>query len=77
MLLAEWGYPYVLDEYRFHITLTDRMGDDAQRERLRGALADLFAPVLAQPIRIADLCLFAQADQDEPFRIIDRYPLIA
>ena len=77
VLLAEWGYPYVLDEYRFHITLTDRMGDDAQRERLRGALADLFAPVLAQPIRIADLCLFAQADQDEPFLIIDRYPLIA
>jgi len=26
-LLDEYGYPYVLDEFRFHITLSDRMQD--------------------------------------------------
>lgn len=24
-LLTEWGYPYVLDQFRFHMTLTDRV----------------------------------------------------
>ncbi|MBK8160972.1 MAG: DUF1045 domain-containing protein [Rhodospirillaceae bacterium] len=77
VLVAEWGYPYVLDQYRFHVTLTDGIADDALRRKLGDALAELFATVLAGPIRIADLCLFAQADRSEPFRIIDRYPLKA
>lgn len=75
VLVAEWGYPYVLDEYRFHITLTEGIADNALRRKLGDALAELFAPVLAGPVRVADLCLFAQTDRSEPFRIIDRYPL--
>jgi putative phosphonate metabolism protein len=77
VLVAEWGYPYVLDEFRFHITLTEGIADDALRRNLGDALAELFATVLAGPIRIADLCLFAQTDRSEPFRIVDRYPLMA
>lgn len=77
VLMAEWGYPYVLDEFRFHITLTDGIADDWLRRQLVDALDDLFAAVLAQPLVIADLCLFAQTDRKEPFRLIDRYPLKA
>ena len=77
VLVAEWGYPYVLDEYRFHITLTEGIADDALRRRFHDALADLFAPVLSIPVRVTDLCLFAQTDRSNPFRLIDRYPLKA
>lgn len=75
VLLAEWGYPYVLDEYRFHITLTGPLEDPARRQTLQGALSELFRPVLANPLRIADLCLFAQVSRRDPFRVIGRFPL--
>ncbi len=29
-LLMHWGYPYVLDEFRFHMTLTRRLPDEKQ-----------------------------------------------
>jgi putative phosphonate metabolism protein len=76
VLVAEWGYPYVLDEYRFHITLTERIADNALRQKMSDAIAVKFFGVLQEPVRIADLCLFAQTDRREPFRIIDRYPLL-
>jgi hypothetical protein len=31
-LLKTWGYPYVLDEFRFHLTLTDRIPDGQHPE---------------------------------------------
>lgn len=40
-LLERWGYPYVLDQYRFHFTLSNSMGhsDQPRREKLfRSAL---------------------------------------
>lgn len=73
-LLARWGYPYVMDEYRFHITLTDAL-DDAERSRLLPALGRHFAPVLADPPAMADICLFEQAAADAPFLIRRRVPL--
>ena len=32
-LLDAWGYPYVLDEFRFHLTLTDRIPASGSRRR--------------------------------------------
>ncbi|WP_372893496.1 DUF1045 domain-containing protein, partial [Rhodosalinus sp.] len=44
-LLRRWGYPYVMEEFRFHVTLTGPL-DDAERDRAQAALAAHFAPVL-------------------------------
>jgi hypothetical protein len=73
-LLACWGYPYVLDQYRFHLTLTGRL-DDAARSRLRALLEPLTAIVADQPLAVESICLFAQPAPEEAFHLRRRFPL--
>ena len=73
-LLARWGYPYVLDEFRFHLTLTGPIADAAERTRVAGLLRPLVAPLLGQPMPVRELCLFHQPDRAAPFRLIQRFP---
>ena len=70
-LLDRWGYPLVMEEFRFHLTLTDRLD---QPESVRAALADYFAPVLPLPFVIEDLCLFGE-DRSGRFHLLHRYAL--
>jgi putative phosphonate metabolism protein len=70
-LLEAWGYPYVMEEFRFHLTLTDRLPDPGPA---KAALSAHFAPVLPQPFRVEDLCLFGE-DHGGRFHLMDRYPL--
>jgi putative phosphonate metabolism protein len=73
-LLARFGYPYVLSEWRFHITLTERVGG-AEREMLLVRLASHFAPALATPIRCDDICVFVQERCDTDFTLHSRFAL--
>lgn len=71
--LDRWGYPYVMEEFRFHMTLTGRL--DAERrgpilEMLRGRFAALGLGTLA----IDRLALFKQ-DEKGRFRIIGEWAL--
>lgn len=70
-LLDRWGYPHVMEEFRFHLTLTDRLD---QPEPIRAALEAHFAPVLPQPFVIEDLCLFGE-DMSGRFHLLHRYAL--
>lgn len=72
-LLDHWGYPYVFEEFRFHMTLTDRLPDD-EAATLIDALTPLARPTLLQPLVVEALCLFAQTARDKPFRLIQRFP---
>lgn len=72
-LLQRWGYPYVFDEFRFHMTLTRRLNAEEQA-RIEQALKPLVAPVISGPLLIDALSLFAQADRASPFRLIRRFP---
>lgn len=71
-LLLRWGYPYVMAEFRFHMTLSGRL-EFAERERLRLGLAPLVAPICATPLSVDDVVLFVQPDRASPFRIARRY----
>lgn len=71
--LARWGYPYVFDTFRFHVTLSGAL-PEAERRRLAEALAPLLAPVIAEPFEIRDLALFV-AGEDGLFRLARRFPL--
>lgn len=70
-MLQHWGYPYVMEEFRFHMTLTGRT---KHAEAARDALAAHFAPVLSTPFVIASLALMGE-DADGAFHLIHRYPL--
>ena len=70
--LRRWGYPYVLDRFRFHMTLTGpvRAADRAETaERLRPWL-----PLLAAPLPVAEICRFAE-DPDGRFHLLARHSL--
>lgn len=72
--LAEWGYPYIFDEFRFHLTLTGRVPDTAERAALLEALGPLTAPVCREPLPVRSICLFVQPDRDSPFLLHRRFP---
>ena len=76
-LLERWGYPYVMDEFRFHITLTGKVSEmlgDARTDSLRKSMKARFKPLLPKPFRIESLCLVGEDDAGM-FRLIHRYPL--
>jgi hypothetical protein len=72
-LLRDWGYPFVMEEFRFHLTLTDRLPQD-QLPTVIAALWAYFDPVLPRPFLIEDLCLFGE-DAKGRFHMLHRYAL--
>ena len=73
-LLRRWGYPYVLKEWRFHVTLTCRLAP-AELPVVRAAAEALLGAAAGRPRWVRELCLFTQAAPDAPFLIADRLPL--
>jgi putative phosphonate metabolism protein len=73
--LQQWGYPYVLEEFRMHFTLTGKIADAAERGRLLDHLTALTAPALRKDVLLTEICLFVQADPAARFRIAGRYRL--
>ncbi|KUP94442.1 DUF1045 domain-containing protein [Tritonibacter horizontis] len=73
--LLRWGYPYVLDQFRFHITLTGKR-PKAELPVLEAYLAQELAPLLPRPFVIRDLALMGEAE-DGRFHLVQRYALSA
>nr|WP_265297704.1 DUF1045 domain-containing protein [Verminephrobacter eiseniae] len=70
-LLQRWGYPFVLEEFRFHLSLTghlQQVGRQTQA-RVQGAAQAFFAdlPVL----RMSSLALFAEPAAGADFVLLD------
>jgi hypothetical protein len=70
--LILYGYPWVLDRFRFHMTLTGPL-DSGEREAVQAALAGLLAPLLAAPVRVGAICRFSE-DAAGRFRLVRRFP---
>lgn len=75
-LLLRWGYPYVLDEFRFHLTLTGALTDNRERAKLRRFLEDLFAEALQTAVVVDRVSLFVE-DDGRPLILSAAYPLAA
>jgi hypothetical protein len=71
--LAQWGYPFVMDDFAFHLTLTDQLDAD-MAARVQPHAAAHFAPVLPRPFVVQDLCLFGE-DIAGRFHLLHRFPL--
>ncbi len=74
-LLMRFGYPFVLEDYRFYMALTGRIRDPACRRALCEKLAPLVAPFLPGALHIGELCLFRQENRVSPFILQKRIPL--
>jgi putative phosphonate metabolism protein len=74
--LDRWGYPYVMEEFRFHMTLTGRL-DATPREPILAMLQDRFAELGIERLAIDRIALFKQDTTAARFRIIGQWPLLA
>lgn len=72
--LLRWGYPYVLDRFRFHMTLTGRLAEP-ELGQVRAMLEEQVAPLCAEPVRIDALAVFEQPDRSSPFTVTGRHKL--
>lgn len=73
-LLRRWGYPYVMEEFRFHLTLTGKVtGDD--RADLLPVLGKMFASEEIGEITAKGIAVFMQPAAGERFRVVARVPL--
>ncbi len=66
--LHRWGYPYVFDTFRFHMTLTGRVGA-AETERVLAALDEVFGALVERPVAIDGLALFVEPEPGAPFGV--------
>lgn len=71
-LLRHWGYPYVFDQWRFHMTLTGPL-EQNERHYVQDALGNLLQPALNEPVRIDSICLFRQEHRARPFQLAERF----
>jgi putative phosphonate metabolism protein len=74
--LDRWGYPHVMDDFRFHMTLTGRL-DAGRREPLLKMLADRFAALDLRALPIDRIALFRQQTVASHFRIVNHWELRA
>ena len=73
-MLVRWGYPYVFGTWFFHMTLTRRLSD-AEKAMILPATKTWFAPALAVPRRVEDICLFTQSIPGAAFTLAERIRL--
>lgn len=74
--LMRWGYPYVFDEFRFHMTLTGPV-PEARAPGMARLLGDRFADFVGRPLWIDGLALFVEPERGAPFLVHSRLPLRA
>ncbi len=73
-LLATYGYPYVMEQFQFHLTLSGPLADD--ETAVTKAAASHFAGLIPQPFHIRDICLCGE-DAMGRFHLLHRYALSA
>lgn len=72
--LDQWGYPYVLEEFRFHMTLTGSLPRDRQQDLL-GRLREQFTALDLDTLAIDRIAVCRQADARERFHSIGQFQL--
>ena len=72
-LLLRWGYPYVMEAFRFHVTLTGPL-EPMALSAVEEALGPVLAPILPRPFRLDSIALLRE-DAAGRFHLRERFPL--
>lgn len=72
--LDRYGYPYVMEEFRFHMTLTGRLGSD-RRDSVLVMLRQYFATIELERLAVDGIALFRQKEAASRFQIIGHWQL--
>jgi hypothetical protein len=74
--LARWGYPYLEEDWQFHVTLTRRLTPE-ESATLRPAAEAHLNGIAGRARRVEAVCLFTQSAPGAPFLIAERFTLSA
>lgn len=69
--LEQWGYPYVHDSFRFHMTLTSSLLQDELAE----AMKMLVPMVPNETTWLNSICIFGDPGSLKPFEFVERFDL--
>ena len=72
--LDRWGYPYVMEDFRFHMTLTVRL-DGGRREPILTMLRHRFSALGLQTLAIDRIALFRQNNAASRFQVVNHWKL--
>lgn len=70
-LLERYGYPHVLDQFRFHMTLTDSLGEPGDVDE---RIAARFAAFDGADIPLTSLAVFVEPEPGAPFAVHSVHP---
>ncbi|OWU85011.1 phosphonate metabolism protein [Oceanicola sp. 22II-s10i] len=71
--LMTWGYPHVMEDFRFHLTLSGRLPAE-EADAVAQVLTPILAPMTEGPFVVPDLCLFGE-DAEGRFHLVSRHAL--
>ena len=75
-LLEKWGYPWVLDQFRFHFSLTGSLAAVSLADRERLLLAAQRHFELLPPCVVDRLSLFVEPSQGANFELLEQVDLL-
>lgn len=67
--LQQWGYPYVFEAFRFHMTLSGQV-PSADSSRFRRSIEAYFGSLLDEPLAVDSIALFAEPEPGAPFTVL-------
>ncbi len=73
--MTEWGYPYIFDEFRFHMTLSNKLEDDGEAGLMSAAAKTFFAEVTGVPRTCSHFALYTEAERGAPFQVHTTFEL--
>ena len=71
-LLERWGYPYVFDQFTFHITLSEKLAD-AELRQAQACIARYADPLAGRPMPVDGVSVYVQPGPGEDFLAARHY----
>ncbi len=72
-LLARWGYPFVMEAFRFHMTLTEKLEEEERAlfEEVLDPMVDRFA---GEKLTVDSVALYREPAPGQPFMLLTYLP---
>ena len=72
--LLKWGYPYVLDDFHFHLTMTSKLPSKVLKN-VFSVLSSELQVILKAPLLIDKICLLGESNRHGKFEVIEEFSL--
>lgn len=73
--LTDWGYPYIFEDFRFHMTLSNKLEDETEAQVLKQAAEEHFDEVTGQARVGRHFAVYAEPHRGAPFEIVKLFEL--